>query len=110
MLHPEVGRGPLKPGFGLSGDVHHPWPKSIDIRPVARDDRDLIGAVSTPSTKTALEAAPNPFSALFDNLSCWFLKTLPASPLNPKTWRETLAKSLIPKDRRWEGGGSPGTD
>src|ERR1019366_3317988 len=79
-----------------------PCSKSIDLRPVARDHRDLIGAVSIPSTKTALEAAPNQFSALFDNLSHWFLKTLPASPLNPKIWRQPPPKSLIPKDR---GGG-----
>jgi hypothetical protein len=33
-----------------------------------RDNRNLIGAArSVPSPKTALEAAPNPFSALFDN-------------------------------------------
>jgi hypothetical protein len=77
----------------------------IDISLVARNDRDLIGAVSSPSTKTGLEAAPNPFSALFENLSRWFLKTLPASPLNPKTWREPPPKSLIPKDRKKGGRG-----
>src|SRR5450759_2915636 len=100
-----IGRDgcPLKPGFGLSGDVHHPWPKSIDLRPVVRDHRVLIGAVSNPSAKTVLEAAPNPFSLLFAELTRWFLKTLPSSPLNPKTWRDPPPKSLIPKDRRKGG-------
>jgi hypothetical protein len=85
----------------------HTDTKYVDLRPVARDDRDLIGAVSRwiPSTKTALEAAPKPFSALFDKLTHWFLKTLPASPLNPKTWRGLPPKSLIPKDRDVGGGG-----
>src|ERR1019366_3364520 len=79
--------------------------KSIDLSPIVRNDRDLIGAVLRcyPSTKTALENAPNPFSALFVNLSHWFLKTLPASPLNPKTWREPPPKSLIPKDPKKGG-------
>src|SRR5450759_1595505 len=48
---------------------YHRRTKSIDLRPVVRNDRDLIGAVSSLSTKTALEAAPNPFSVLFDNLT-----------------------------------------
>src|SRR5271157_5769412 len=99
------------------------------------------------SSETALEAAPKPFSALFDNLrrlagvseagarcrnpersegsqietisgrdpppnprakrkielSHWFWKTLPASPLNSKTWREFPPNPMIPKDRG-EGG------
>ncbi|SPE44576.1 hypothetical protein SBA7_410001 [Candidatus Sulfotelmatobacter sp. SbA7] len=67
----------------MSGDVHHPWPKSIDLRPVVRDHRDLIGAVSNPSAKTVLETAPNPFSALFDKLTRWFLNTCVSSRFLP---------------------------
>ena len=80
--------------------------KSIDLSPAARDDRDLIGAVSrcVSRPQTPLETAPNPFSALFGKLSRWFLKTLPASPLNPKIWRDPPPKSLIPKDRKKGGG------
>src|ERR1019366_4125087 len=86
---------------------YHRRTKSIDLSPIVRNDndRDLIGAVLRcyPSIKTALETAPNPFSALFDKLSRWFIKTLPASPLKQKTGRKPPPKSLIPKDRAMGG-------
>src|SRR5450756_2910144 len=62
--------------------------KSLDLSPTVRNAGDLNwGSFDVRlSTRTNLETSPNPFSALFDKLSHWFLKTLPASPLNPKTW------------------------
>jgi hypothetical protein len=46
-------------------------PSITDFQTAMRDNRDLIGAVKEvyPSTKTALEAAPKPLSALFEKLS-----------------------------------------
>jgi hypothetical protein len=44
----------------------------IDFQPTVRDNEVLIGAVTSRAVnKTALEAAPKPFSALFDNLSAY---------------------------------------
>ena len=48
-----------------------PGSRVTDFQPALRDNSDLIGAVKEVcrSPKTALEAAPKPFSALFDKLS-----------------------------------------
>jgi hypothetical protein len=48
--------GPLKPGFGLSGDVH----MSQTLPVVNNSDRPVAGQRCAPSTKTALEATPAP--------------------------------------------------
>src|ERR1019366_145530 len=56
---------PLSRGTPFSSQT--PGSRVTDFQPAVRDNGDLIGAVrSVPSPKTALEAAPNPFSALFD--------------------------------------------
>ena len=72
-----------------------PAPKSIDLRPIVRNHKNVLWGNSGvhPWNQNGTS------KLLFDNLSCWFLKTLPASPLNPKTWQESPPKSLIPKDR-----------
>src|SRR5258708_23052243 len=50
---------------------HKPSAKIIDYQPTSRDNRDSDGCSfeGRPSTKPALETAPKPVSALFDNLS-----------------------------------------
>jgi len=51
---------------------HHKPPVSAiaDTQPAMRDNRSLIGVVARSAvTKAALEAAPKPFSAQFEELS-----------------------------------------
>jgi hypothetical protein len=50
------------------------------------------------------ENIPEPEPAAETSLSERRIKILPISPYSSKTWRESQAKVLIPKDRPWEGG------
>jgi hypothetical protein len=52
----------------------------------------------------AKSAHPGARSSTKKALSERRIKTLLLSHYSPKTWRENLAKVLIPKDRPWEGG------
>jgi len=65
--------GPSKLRLGGAFDLFSsqtPGPSITDIQPAMRDNGNLIGAArGAPVHKTALKAAPNPFSALFDKLS-----------------------------------------
>ena len=94
------------PGRGRSTFFHHNQPVTTItyLQPTQCDNSHLIwgSEEARPSTKTALEAAPNPFSELFDNLSHLFSKTLYVSPLESKTGSVFFPKPMIPLGR---GGG-----
>jgi hypothetical protein len=71
----------------------------IDLKLVARDNRNLIGAVSRFVHQDGPRSCPKTIFGGSKRAKSLFRNLLHISTLNSKIWREFFPKSMIPKDR-----------